>query len=338
MAPMISDSLPTLQRPEAWQQLLAQAMRDPAELIHYLQLPPELLPAAQAAAAQFPLRVPYPYLNRIRPGDPTDPLLRQVLPLDTELDEHPGFHPDPVGDQAAMRTPGVLHKYAGRVLLITTGACAIHCRYCFRRHFPYSEAHAANQHWQTTLQAIAADPSLTEVILSGGDPLSLSDSRLMELIEGLQAIPHLKRLRIHTRLPVVIPHRVTEELLLLLTSTRLQPVIVIHSNHPNEFDAVLRRALADIRQHGITLLNQAVLLRGVNDSVETLATLSETLFESGVLPYYLHQLDKVEGAHHFLVEATTAREIYESLRHRLPGYLLPRLVQEIPGTAAKLPL
>ena len=335
---MISDSLTTLQRPEAWQQLQAQAIRDPAELINYLNLPSELIPAAQAAAAQFPLRVPSPYLNRIRRGDPHDPLLRQVLPLDVELDEHPGFHPDPVGDHAAMRAPGVLNKYAGRVLLITTGACAVHCRYCFRRHFPYAESHAAHNQWQTTLQAIASDTSLNEVILSGGDPLSLSDSRLMELIDGLQAIPHLKRLRIHTRLPVVIPHRVTEDLLVMLTSTRLQPVMVIHSNHPNELDAVLRRALADIRQAGITLLNQAVLLRGVNDSVETLAALSETLFESGVLPYYLHQLDKVEGAHHFLVEVNQARELYESLRQRLPGYLLPRLVQEIPGMAAKLPL
>ncbi len=336
---MISETVLSWQRPlQSWQQLQASAIRDPAILLARLQLPMEWLPAARLAAEQFALRVPEPFLARIQPGDPNDPLLRQVLPLAIEMEQIPGFVADPVGDQAAMVEPGILQKYAGRVLLVATGACAVHCRYCFRRHFPYTQANASTAHWQTALTVIAADSSIKEVILSGGDPLSLSDDRLNELIQALLAIPHVQRLRLHTRLPVVIPQRITPALLNMLSHTRLQTIMVIHANHPNEIDATLRSALTSLRHSGVTLLNQSVLLRGINDDVATLVSLSEALFACGVLPYYLHQLDKVQGAAHFEVDADTARTLHAAVRDCLPGYLVPRLVKEIPGMAAKLPL
>lgn len=335
---MISESMLSWQHSLTWQQHQANAIRDPAVLWARLALPAELLPAAQLAAQQFALRVPEPYLARIRPGDVNDPLLRQVLPLIEETQAAAGFVADPVGDEAAMLAPGVLHKYAGRVLLVATGACAIHCRYCFRRHFPYTQANAASLRWQPALALIAADSSITEVILSGGDPLSLSDDRLNELITALHAIPHVTRLRLHTRLPVVIPQRITPALLTMLSQSRLQCVMVIHTNHPNEIDVSLRDALYQVRANGVTLLNQSVLLRGVNDDVATLVSLSEALFAAGVLPYYLHQLDKVQGAAHFEVATEVAQNLIAEVRDRLPGYLVPRFVKEIPGMAAKLPL
>jgi EF-P beta-lysylation protein EpmB len=335
---MISESVLSWQRSLTWQQLQANAIRDPAVLWARLALPVELLPAAQLAAQTFALRVPEPYLARIRPGNVNDPLLRQVLPLMEETHVVTGFVADPVGDQAAMLAPGILHKYAGRVLLVATGACAIHCRYCFRRHFPYAQANAAAAQWQEALAVIAADSSITEVILSGGDPLSLADERLNELIQALLAIPHVRRLRLHTRLPVVIPQRITPALLEMLSHSRLQCVLVIHTNHPNEIDTTLCEVLNRVRASGITLLNQAVLLRGINDDIATLVELSEALFAAGVLPYYLHQLDKVQGAAHFEVDVQVAQGLIAGVRDRLPGYLVPRLVKEIPGMAAKLPL
>lgn len=335
---MISETVLTWQRPLTWQQIMAAAIRDPEQLLARLNLPRELLPAAHTAAASFPLRVPEPFLARIKPGDPADPLLRQVLPLMEETLPVNGYSTDPVNDHAAMIAPGVLHKYAGRVLLVTTGACAIHCRYCFRRHFPYAEANPAATGWQATLDAIAADDSIREVILSGGDPMSLTDERLAEFITAAASIPHITRLRVHTRLPVVIPQRITRGLIEALTATRLQPVVVLHINHANEIDAALHAALIQLTRQGITLLNQAVLLRGVNDTLACQIALSERLFGCGILPYYLHQLDRVAGAAHFEVPAERARELHAQMRDSLPGYLLPRLVQEIPGMAAKLPL
>lgn len=324
----------TWQRPR-WQQDLAEAVRDPAELLQMLELSPDLLAPALRAGRDFPLRVPRSYVARMRKGDPDDPLLRQVLPLAAEDVQSPGFITDPVGDLQAMPRPGLLHKYHGRALLITTGACAVHCRYCFRRHFPYGEANPAAGQWQAALDHIAGDPSLKEIILSGGDPLSLSDARLAALAEQLAAIPHVRRLRIHTRLPIVLPSRVNQELTGWLTDSPLQKVLVVHANHAREIDAETAKALRDLKNCDVTLLNQSVLLRGVNDSAETLAALSETLYEVGVLPYYLHLLDKVQGAAHFDVPEVEARRLLTLLRDRLPGYLVPRLVREIEGEASK---
>lgn len=321
--------------PPRWQQALARAVRDPAELLQLLQLDPALLPAARAAAKLFPLRVPRGYVARMRCGDPTDPLLAQVLPLAAECEDAPGFLDDPVGDLAAMTDNGVLHKYHGRVLLITTGACAINCRYCFRRHFPYPDASAGGQRWRSALDYLAAHPEVDEVILSGGDPLALSDRRLDDLVRRLEAIPHLKRLRVHSRLPIVLPERVDEAMLAWFTGSRLQPVMVVHANHPNELDDDTNAALRRLCTAGATVLNQTVLLRGVNDDTAVLARLSERLFAAGALPYYLHLLDRVRGAAHFEVQATQARQLAAELAARLPGYLVPKLVQELAGEPNK---
>jgi EF-P beta-lysylation protein EpmB len=286
----------------------------------------------------FPLRVPRGFVARMRPGDPHDPLLRQVLPLGDECLTQEGFGPDPVGDSVAMVAPGVLHKYEGRVLLTATGACAVHCRYCFRRHFSYSEANACADHWRGALTYIAGDTTITEVILSGGDPLTLSDRRLAEFTEKLAAIPHVQRLRMHTRLPIVLPERVNDELIGWLGGTRLKTIVVVHANHANEIDAAVRAAVARLKAAGVALLNQSVLLRGVNDSAEALAELSTSLFDAGVLPYYLHLLDRVQGAGHFEVDETVARDLMTQLNARLPGYLVPRLVREVSGAPAKSPV
>ena len=334
---MIPQPVPACQTND-WRKALSQAVRDPAELLQLLALPPELLPAAQQAAARFPLRVPRSYVARMQKGNPADPLLRQVLPLDEELVAADGFTEDPVGDLDAMAIPGLLHKYAGRVLLITTAACGVHCRYCFRRHFPYNEANAASLDWQPALDYIAADPSIREVILSGGDPLSLSDQRLTQLVAQLAAIPHLQRLRLHTRQVIVLPERVDAALLNWLADCRLQTVIVVHANHANEISHEVTAALLRLKETGVTLLNQAVLLKGVNDEVQVLAALSERLFAAQVLPYYLHQLDRVQGAGHFEVSDTQALKLVHELRERLPGYLVPRLVREQAGKLAKIPL
>ena len=311
---------------------------DPAELLALLELGPQWLAAARAAARLFPLRVPRGYVARMAKNDPMDPLLRQVLPLAEENQCHAGYSWDPVGDLPAAVAPGVLHKYAGRVLLTATGACAVHCRYCFRRHFPYGEANAAADHWQGALAHIAADASIGEVILSGGDPLVLSDRKLSEFAQGLARIAHVRRLRIHTRLPIVLPERVNSELLDWLADPRFQAVVVVHANHAHEIDSDVRAACAHLKGAGITLLNQSVLLRGVNDSVPTLAALSETLFDAGVLPYYLHLLDRVQGAAHFDVGISEALMLMHELNARLPGYLVPRLVREVAGAPGKVPV
>lgn len=287
------------------------------------------------ATRDFPLRVPRAYVARMQRGNPHDPLLRQVLPLTEEDRLVPGYGIDPVGDVAARAGSGILHKYHGRALVITTGACAIHCRYCFRRHFPYSEAQERAADWGNVLDYLARDKSIEEVILSGGDPLALSDRRLARLVQGLDQISHLKRLRIHTRLPIVLPERVDPALLAWLSATRLQPVMVVHANHAQELDPAVHAALGRLRRQGLHLLNQSVLLRGVNDSVAALQALSAHLFDAGVLPYYLHLLDRVQGAAHFDVPLAEAQALLGELATRLPGYLLPRLVREQAGAAAK---
>ncbi len=317
---------------------MKDAVRDPVELCRLLDLPEDFKGAARAAANAFPLFVPRGFVARMRPGDPADPLLRQVLPRADEMAEVPGFVADPVDDAAATRQAGLLQKYEGRALLIATGTCAVHCRYCFRRHFPYDEAPRSFVEWQPALDEIAADTSLREVILSGGDPLTLVDAKLAELVKWLEPIPHLRRLRIHTRLPIVIPERVTDELVAMLGDTRLTPVVVLHANHANELDQQVADAVAKLVNVGVMLLNQAVLLAGVNDSVEAQAALSERLIDMRVIPYYLHQLDRVAGAAHFEAPVATGRRIIEALRARLPGYAVPRYVQEVAGAPSKTDL
>lgn len=321
-----------------WKTCLKQAVRDPAQLLSLLDLPRELLPAAIRAARDFPLFVPLGYVARMRKGQLADPLLRQVLPLAEELNDDVGFEEDPVGDLHAQRAPGMLQKYARRALLITTGACAVHCRYCFRRHFPYDEAPRSLRDWEPALDAIAADETLDEVILSGGDPLTLVDTHLAALTARLAAIPHLARLRVHTRLPILIPERVTGELLDWLCGSRLTPIMVVHANHPQEIDGSVEFALCRLVDAGIPVLNQAVLLRGVNDDADTLAELATRLVNLRVMPYYLHQLDRVRGAAHFEVPLERGRELIGELRRRLPGYAVPQYVQEIAGEASKSPL
>jgi EF-P beta-lysylation protein EpmB len=326
-----------LPQPSRWQRELAEAITHPAELLRLLDLPAETISRLTRSQRGFPLRVPRAFIGRMRKGDPADPLLRQVLPLAEEEVEVPGFLRDPVGDLAAAAVPGVLHKYHGRVLLVTTGACGVHCRYCFRRHFPYADANPAVQRWQDAINYIHSHADVSEVILSGGDPLAISDSRLADLVERVAAIPHVKRLRIHTRLPIVLPLRVDEHLLDWLERTRVQKVVVVHANHPNEIDEEVMAAMQKLRDAGAILLNQSVLLKGVNDNAEDLADLSERLFEASILPYYLHLLDKVQGAAHFEVDHATAMRLMEALRARLPGYLVPRLVRELPGADSKTP-
>lgn len=322
----------------SWQSQLAQAITDPVQLLHILGIDPALFPQCTLAHQSFQLKVPQSYLAKIKPGDPKDPLLLQVMANALEMSSAEGYTQDPVGDLDAVRTPGLLHKYAGRVLLITTSACAIHCRYCFRRHFPYESQQPARQHWQAALNYIRNQGDITEVILSGGDPLSLSDQKLTELIAELDAIPHLKRLRIHSRIPVVLPDRVTPELISLLAGSRLQTCMVIHANHAQELGEAEDRVLNRMKQAGIMLLNQSVLLKDVNDKASTLASLSERLYECGVLPYYLHLLDPVAGAQHFEVPEMEAVALVNVIRARLPGYLVPRLVRETAGENSKTPV
>jgi EF-P beta-lysylation protein EpmB len=314
---------------------MKDAVRSKGELCRLLDLPAELGGDASDAMSDFPLFVPRGFVARMRPGDPDDPLLRQVLPVAAESKVATGFVVDPVRDAAAERQPGLLQKYAGRALLVMTGACAINCRYCFRRHYPYGEAPRALDEWQPAIDEIAADDSIEEVILSGGDPLTLVDGVLAEFVERLDAIPHLRRLRIHTRLPIVIPERVTDELTEILHATRLTPVVVLHANHARELDEHVAGAMAKLAASGALLFNQAVLLRGVNDSLESQFELCKRLVELRVIPYYLHQLDRVAGAAHFEVPIEKGRRIVAALRSLLPGYAVPRYVQEIAGAASK---
>ncbi len=314
-----------------WHQALAHAIRDPDELVDLLGLPEDFREPARRTAKLFPLLVPRSYLQRIHPGDVDDPLLAQVLPLGIEEEVVPGFDADPVGDTAARRAPGLLHKYVGRALLITTGACAVHCRYCFRRQYPYGDEPRRLADWDEAFATIAADSSLHEVILSGGDPLMLTDLRLAEICERIARIPHVARLRLHTRLPIVLPERVTDRLLAILLEAGPTPIVVVHANHPQELVGSCADALRKMVRAGITVLNQAVLLRSVNDTVDAQAGLCEALVDLGVIPYYLHQLDRVAGAAHFEVEETIGRQLMGELRRRLPGYAVPRYVRETAG-------
>lgn len=328
---------PTFSRQQAplWQHELRKAFARPADLLEFLHLDPNL-PALQLERLRdFPLRVPLGFASRMKKGDATDPLFLQVWPQAHEAEAAPGFSEDAVGDLHKLKPGGLIHKYEGRALVVATGACAINCRYCFRRHFPYSDAMAARGHWQETLRQLESDPSIEEVILSGGDPLSLSDDKLAELVAALDGLPQLQRLRIHTRQPVVLPERVDEHLLAWMRNTRLKVAVVIHANHANELDSTVEAALARLRETGAVLLNQAVLLKGVNNSVTCLETLSKRLFECGVLPYYLHMLDRVAGAAHFEIPLEEATALMQVLSSQLSGYLVPRLVREDAGAPSK---
>ncbi len=316
-----------------WQTVLAQAITDPQTLLDYLQLDPRLFDLT--AHQQFSLKLPFSYLKRIEKGNPNDPLLLQVLPLIQENQKVKDFIPDPVGDLMALKTTGVLHKYQHRLLIISTPACAIHCRYCFRRHFPYQQSHASKNQWQATTDYIQQHTEIEEVILSGGDPLVLSDDKLASLLQPLEKIPHLQRIRIHTRLPIVLPQRITLALCQLLQKLTLPVVMVIHSNHANEIDHDVIQACLMLHQHQILLLNQAVLLKNINNTIEAQVNLSHALIQANVLPYYLHLLDKVQGASHFDIDEQQAIALHQQMQKRLSGYLVPRLVRETKGKAAK---
>ena len=319
-----------------WRKDLGDAVTDVDELLRLLDLDDGSLAATPSALRGFPLRVPRAFVDRMGCGDPADPLLRQVLPVAKEDESVSGFTEDPVGELLSSPVDFVLHKYQGRALMIVTGACAVHCRYCFRRHFPYAEAGTAMPDWDGAVDRIASDPTISEVILSGGDPLAMTDSQLEVLGRKLAALPYLERLRIHTRLPIVLPRRVDGALTSWIGGLGLPTIVVVHANHANEIDDDVRRALAALAATGVTLLNQAVLLAGVNDSVDALSDLSESLFASGVLPYYLHMLDPVSGAAHFAVSDDEAKRLHAEVSALLPGYLVPRLVRELPGAPAKV--
>jgi EF-P beta-lysylation protein EpmB len=319
----------------SWQQQLAEAFTTIDSLCHYLQLSPTDLPVSAIAAQQFAMRVPLSFAASMEKGNPFDPLLRQVLPIEDELLFYPDYSNDPVGDLAAATQTGVLHKYQGRVLLINTGSCAINCRYCFRRNFPYADLQLGKQQEHLVMQSIQNDTSIKEVILSGGDPLLLIDARLMRLIEQINTIDHVKRIRIHSRLPIVLPARITDAFIQTLIQSSKQIVMVLHCNHANELNERVIYACQQFKKHGITLLNQSVLLKGVNDDAVVLCELSERLFQQGVMPYYLHLLDKATGTGHFSVSETEALLLMEQLQASLSGYLVPKLVKEVAGAESK---
>ncbi|KEQ11744.1 hypothetical protein GZ78_28560 [Endozoicomonas numazuensis] len=326
------------ERTASWKKVLSDSVTEPEELLKILSLPESLLSGAINGSNSFSMRIPHPYIDRMTKGDQFDPLLRQVLPLGEECEDVSGFSLDPLAEQSQNPAEGIIHKYRGRLLLIVSGACAINCRFCFRRHFPYGDNQLGGDNWMQAVEYIRSQESIHEVILSGGDPLAATDSRLARMVDALSDIPHVKTLRIHTRLPVVIPQRITEEMLQWFCGGRLKPVMVIHCNHANEIDEQVEQALKKLRNAGATLLNQTVLLKGVNDNSDSLADLSHALFAAGVMPYYLHLLDRVQGAAHFDVPEERAKVLITELMHQCPGYLVPRLVREVAGEASKTPI
>jgi EF-P beta-lysylation protein EpmB len=323
---------------EDWLSQLADVITDPDELLRLLNVDAdENLLAGREAKRLFPLRVPRAFAARMQKGNPNDPLLLQVLTSQQEFVAAPGFSTDPLEEQHSV-VPGLLHKYRNRALLLVKGGCAVNCRYCFRRHFPYADNQGNKRNWQTALDYIVAHPELDEIIFSGGDPLMAKDNELTWLIDALEAIPHIKRLRIHSRLPIVIPARITDTLTARFANSSLQILLVNHINHTQEIDDEFRLAMRKLKRAGVTLLNQSVLLRDVNDNAQTLAKLSNALFDAGVMPYYLHVLDKVQGAAHFMVSDDEARAIMRELLTLVSGYMVPKLAREIGGEPSKTPL
>lgn len=362
----------------SWQQAMKSAIRTAEDLANRLELPEGFIKSSLSSEGlkQFPLFVPLEFLRRMEKGNPTDPLFRQVWPWSEESLQVPGYSNDPVGEQsenrdfalpldgpplsldglplslglesdrsettqgslAAPRQGRLLMKYHGRALLIAHQACGVHCRYCFRRHFPYQQSTQSDPGLSDALDALRDSPDIREVLLSGGDPLVMTDPALFELIDRLEEIPHLQRLRIHSRMPIVIPQRSTFPLISRLRESRLTPWLVVHCNHANELDESTGAMLSRWIDGGIPVLNQAVLLAGVNDSVEALETLCERLIQLRIQPYYLHQLDRVNGASHFEVDRRKGSELVAALRERLPGYAVPTFVCEEPGKPSKTPL
>ena len=325
----------TLSQDTDWKTTLRTAVTEPEELLGLLELPKSRwLTAAKRAARLFPLKVPQGFINRMEKGNADDPLLKQVLPLAEELNECIGYTKDPVDDGPSTAVPGLIHKYKNRTLLISTGACAIHCRYCFRRHYPYNRSHAGSSQLHDIQQYLIEHTELDEVILSGGDPLILDNPQLGRLLNTISAVPHIRGIRIHSRLPIVLPERINTGLLQTLHSSK--PItLVIHCNHPNELDDDVILALTSLHQNGIRLYNQSVLLRGVNNNAHVLCELSHQLFDAQVQPYYLHCLDRVQGAAHFDLHDKEIETLYRQIQSELSGFLLPRLVREIPGQPAK---
>ena len=335
--PLIIPLQPSLEKQNDWKAELAASIYSVSELFEILELDdPERLRQAEAASQLFAFRVNRSYVAKIQKGDPNDPLLRQILPLNAEFRSSPLYSADPLGELQSRKVPGVLHKYQGRLLLIATGACALHCRYCFRREYPYAAPGTAGSQWDRAIEYIEQDPSIHEIILSGGDPLTLSDKKLAKLCSRISSISHIKRLRIHSRLPIVLPTRITRELINAIHSDAHQTIVVTHSNHPNEIDSTVKQRVGRLKQSNITVLNQSVLLKGINDHPETLITLSERLFEAGILPYYLHLLDKVNGTEHFDIQESQAIELVNTIKKSLSGYLVPKLVREIQGEPNKI--
>ncbi len=311
---------------------------NPLELLEKLHLTAEQMLFSAEAVQDFRFKVPAAYVDKIQAGDPDDPLLRQIFPVHQETLLTPGYKKDPLNEADSLSQPGLLQKYYGRALLLVTPNCAINCRYCFRRHYPYEDKGHFWKQIEQNIEVIKQDLSISEVILSGGDPLSLSDSRLAELITMLETIPHLKRLRIHTRIPVVAPEQISDKFLKILADCRLHIIMVLHVNHAQEIALDSQESILKLHKQHISLLNQSVLLKGVNDNVDTLAALSEILIANNIIPYYLHMLDKIQGSSHFEVKDNDAKIIYQQLRAKLPGYMLPRLVREIPGKKSKTPI
>ena len=337
-SPLLIEPLTELKPPLSWNQQLKQAIRSLPELLAALDLSLDDLNKRQQACADFPLLVPRSFVERMEKGNPNDPLLLQVLPQAQENSESEGFIKDPLAEKHSNLSKGLIHKYNSRVLLIMSSGCAVNCRYCFRRHFPYSENRMNDEDWQNILQYLAADDSIEEVIFSGGDPLMMSDQQLAQRITDLEQIPHIERLRIHTRLPVVIPQRISEDLVTMLANTRLTAIMVLHINHANELHQVLKKQTQALLKAGVLLLNQAVLLKGINNTFSAQQALSKALINLNITPYYLHLLDKVQGAQHFDIDEAEAREIYKQMLNNLSGYLLPKLVREESGKGSKTPV
>ena len=319
---------------EIWLEILNNAISDPKILLKQLDLPLADFEQDLAARKLFALRVPQPFVDRMEKGNPQDPLFLQVMTSAQEFMQVEGFVKDPLEEQHNA-APNILHKYHNRLLLMVKNACAVNCRYCFRRHFPYNQNKGNKANWQKALDYILANPQIDEVIFSGGDPLMAKDHELAWLIKQLENVPHLQRLRIHSRLPVVIPERITDELCQLLAESHLQSIFVSHINHGNEIDQHLTHAIQKLKRTGVTLLNQSVLLKGINDNAQTLKTLSDKLFAAGILPYYLHLFDKVDAGSHFYIDDESAVKIYRELQAMTSGYLVPKLAREIAGEPNK---
>jgi len=318
----------------SWQKELANAVKNPLQLLQLLEIKPEKMGLSELARKNFPMLVPMPFVRKMKKGDILDPLLQQVLPITNEDKLVEGYSLDPLGEHQ-NGIQGLLHKYKSRVLLILKTGCAVNCRYCFRRHFPYQDNNLNKQQFSEVLKYVKQHPEVNEVILSGGDPLMSKDDFLQFIVSELDKLPQLKRLRFHTRLPVVIPQRITDELCLILKSSRLKVIFIVHINHANEIDVLFKKAINKLHQAGVQLLNQSVLLKGINDTGQALVALSEALNEANILPYYLFLLDKVQGAQHFDLTTEKAQKLMQQISSELPGYLVPKLSREIAGEKSK---